>query len=157
MASETARDETTPTETSSKGDTPAPLESTLTDDGDDDIEEEIRRREESLDERANRDELKRTQSYATDGSTITRTTTRASVPAASKKPWYKTPNPLMWGSVPPVPKVKQDSGEAKAGFFSKLTFNWMTPFMSVSVPGNKAKRNVPNAHPNCINNRTLAD
>lgn len=134
MASETARNETTPTETSTRADAAAPPESTLIYDGDDDIEEEIRHREESLDERANRDELKRTQSYATDASTITRTTTRASGPTASKKPWYKTPNPLMWGSVPPVPKEKQESGEAKAGFFSKLTFNWMTPFMSVSVP-----------------------
>ncbi|KAI1199553.1 P-loop containing nucleoside triphosphate hydrolase protein [Nemania serpens] len=131
MASETARNETTPTETSTRADAAAPPESTLIYDGDDDIEEEIRHREESLDERANRDELKRTQSYATDASTITRTTTRASGPTASKKPWYKTPNPLMWGSVPPVPKEKQESGEAKAGFFSKLTFNWMTPFMSV--------------------------
>ncbi|TGJ86167.1 hypothetical protein E0Z10_g2566 [Xylaria hypoxylon] len=97
----------------------------------DDPEEEIRRREESLDERANREELKRTQSYATDTSTITRTTTRTSVPAASKKPWYKTPNPLLWGSVPPVPKEKQESREASAGFFSRLTFQWMAPLMNV--------------------------
>lgn len=139
MASETARDKTTPTDTSTEADYPAPLEPTLTDDGDDDIEEEIRRREESLDERANRDELKRTQSYATDTSTITRTTTRASVPAAPKKPWYKTPNPLMWGSIPPVPNEKQESGEAKAGFFSLLTFHWMTPLMNVSATGNKGQ------------------
>ncbi|KAI0547309.1 P-loop containing nucleoside triphosphate hydrolase protein [Xylaria curta] len=97
----------------------------------DDPEEEIRRREESLDERAARDELKRTQSYATETSTITRTTTRASVPAKSNKPWYKTPNPLLWGSVPPVPKEKQESREASAGFFSKLTFQWMAPLMTV--------------------------
>ncbi|KAI1312860.1 ABC transporter family protein [Xylaria venustula] len=103
------------------------------DDHDDihDPEEEIRRREESLEEQANRDELKRTQSYVTDASTVTRTTTRASVPAASKKPWYKTPNPLLWGSVPPVPKERLESGEANAGFFSKLTFQWMAPLMSV--------------------------
>ncbi|KAI0810725.1 ABC transporter family protein [Xylaria sp. FL0064] len=97
----------------------------------DDPEEEIRRREESIDERTNRDELKRTQSYVTDASTITRTTTRASVPAASKKPWYKTPNPLRWGSVPPVPKEKQKSAEARASFFSRLTFQWMAPLMNV--------------------------
>ncbi|KAH8167726.1 hypothetical protein CIB48_g493 [Xylaria polymorpha] len=96
-----------------------------------DPEEEIRCREESLDERATRDELKRTQSYVTETSTITRTTTRASVPASSKKPWYKTPNPLLWGSVPPVPKEKQESREATAGFFSKLTFQWMAPLMTV--------------------------
>jgi hypothetical protein len=108
----------------------------LTPDGDHgDPEKEIRRGEESLDERANRDELKHTQSYATDTSTITRTTTRASVPAASRKPWYKTPNPLLWGSVPPVPKERQESREASAGFFSRLTFQWMAPLMNVSDPG----------------------
>ncbi|KAI0408161.1 P-loop containing nucleoside triphosphate hydrolase protein [Xylaria palmicola] len=96
----------------------------------DDPEEEIRRREESLDERAGREELKRTQSYVTDTSTVTRTTTRLSVPAQSKKPWYKTPNPLLWGSVPPVPKERQESREASAGFFSKLTFQWMAPLMN---------------------------
>ncbi|KAI3323118.1 ATP-binding cassette transporter protein [Xylariaceae sp. AK1471] len=111
----------------------SPVDSTPDGDHDDpdDPEEEIRRREESLDERANRDELKHTQSYATDTSTITRTTTRASVPAASKKPWYKTPNPLLWGSVPPVPKERQESREASAGFFSRLTFQWMAPLMNV--------------------------
>lgn len=99
----------------------------------DDPEEEIRRREESsIEERANREELIRTTSYATDATSITRTTTRTSVPAASKKPWYKTPNPLLWGPVPPVPKEKQESREASAGFFSKLTFQWIAPLMDVS-------------------------
>ncbi|KAI0201322.1 P-loop containing nucleoside triphosphate hydrolase protein [Astrocystis sublimbata] len=100
------------------------------DDHEDDPEEEIRHREESFEDRATRDEIKRTQSYATDASTITRTTTRASVPAKSQKPWYKTPNPLLWGSVPPVPKEKLESREASAGFFSLLTFQWMTPLMN---------------------------
>ncbi|KAI2643335.1 P-loop containing nucleoside triphosphate hydrolase protein [Xylaria nigripes] len=96
-----------------------------------DPEEEIRRREESLDERANRDELRHTTSYATDATSITRTTTRNSLPTAPKKPWYKTPNPLMWGSIPPVPKEKQESREASAGFFSRLTFQWMAPLMKI--------------------------
>ncbi|KAJ3569157.1 hypothetical protein NPX13_g6177 [Xylaria arbuscula] len=96
-----------------------------------DPEEEIRRREESLDERANREELKRTASHVTDASTLTRTTTRASVPTTPPKPWYKTPNPLRWGSIPPVPKERQESAEARAGFFSRLTFQWMAPLMNV--------------------------
>ncbi|KAJ2985731.1 hypothetical protein NUW58_g5375 [Xylaria curta] len=100
-------------------------------DGHNDSEEEIRRREESFDEPVVKDELKHTQSYATDTSTITRTTTRASAPAASRKPWYKTPNPLLWGAVPPVPKERQESREASAGFFSKLTFHWMAPLMNI--------------------------
>ncbi len=135
MANETVEKEAKPADPLTNVDTPVKVEpSSPYDDHDDhdDPEEEIRRREESLDERANRDELKRTQSYVTDTSTITRTTTRASVPPASKKPWYKTPNPLRWGSVPPVPKERLESGEVRAGFFSRLTFQWMAPLMSVS-------------------------
>ncbi|KAI1754416.1 P-loop containing nucleoside triphosphate hydrolase protein [Xylaria castorea] len=134
MSNVPAEKETKPADPLSEVDAPATLESSVPfndHDDHDDPEEEIRRREESLDERAARDELKRTQSYATETSTITRTTTRGSVPATSKKPWYKTPNPLLWGSVPPVPKEKQESREASAGFFSKLTFQWMAPLMNV--------------------------
>ncbi|KAI1180948.1 P-loop containing nucleoside triphosphate hydrolase protein [Nemania sp. FL0916] len=134
MANDIVDKETTPTDVSSGVDaTVEPKRASAYDDHEehDDPEEEIRRREESLDERADREELKRTQSYATDASVITRTTTRASVPTASKKPWYKTPNPLLWGPIPPVPKVKQESREASAGFFSKLTFQWMAPLMDV--------------------------
>ncbi|KAI1813566.1 ATP-binding cassette transporter protein [Poronia punctata] len=132
MANEASEKETKPADARSEIDTPVtPNHPTLDDDDQDDPEEEIRRREESIHERINREELKRTQSYATDASTLTRTTTRASVPARSKKPWYKTPNPLLWGSVPPVPKERQESPEPSAGFFSKLTFNWMAPLMDV--------------------------
>ncbi|OTB05798.1 hypothetical protein M426DRAFT_72650 [Hypoxylon sp. CI-4A] len=92
-------------------------------------EEKIRSEEEPDEKRIDREELKHTQSYATDTSAITRTTTRASVPA--KKPWYKTPNPLRWGSIPPVPEERQVSREYEAGFFSRLTFQWMAPLMNV--------------------------
>ncbi|KAI1765555.1 ATP-binding cassette transporter protein YOR1-like protein [Hypoxylon sp. FL1150] len=96
----------------------------------DDPEDEIRRQAESDEKQVERTELKHTQSYATDASGITRSTSRASghVP---KKPWYKTPNPLRWGSIPPVPKERQISREHSAGFLSKLTFQWMAPLMSV--------------------------
>ncbi|KAI5924764.1 P-loop containing nucleoside triphosphate hydrolase protein [Camillea tinctor] len=97
----------------------------------DDPEEEIRRLEEPDEKRAEREELKRTQSYATDASGLTRTTTRGSASTQPKKPWYKTPNPLRWGSIPPVPKERQASREYQAGFFSKLTFQWMAPLMNV--------------------------
>lgn len=98
----------------------------------DDPDEEIRRHEEADEKQAERAELKHTQSYATDASGITRTTSRASGPVP-KKPWYKTPNPLRWGSIPPVPKERQISREYTAGFLSKLTFQWMAPLMSVST------------------------
>ncbi|KAI1805517.1 P-loop containing nucleoside triphosphate hydrolase protein [Daldinia bambusicola] len=93
--------------------------------------EEIRKEEEESDEkRPGREELKHTQSYATDTSAVTRTTSRASAPVA-KKPWYKNPNPLRWGSIPPIPKERQVSREYKASFLSRLTFQWMAPIMSV--------------------------
>ncbi|KAH8664304.1 P-loop containing nucleoside triphosphate hydrolase protein [Xylariales sp. PMI_506] len=93
-----------------------------------DPEEEIRRQEEPEEKRAEREEIQRTQSHATDASGITRTTTRTSVPAKSK-PWYKQPNPLRWGKIPPVPQERAPSREYSAGFFSRLTFQWMAPFM----------------------------
>ncbi|KAI1391160.1 ATP-binding cassette transporter protein YOR1-like protein [Hypoxylon trugodes] len=95
-----------------------------------DPEEEIRRHGEPEEKRVEREELKHTQSYATDTSAVTRTTTRPSL-SAGKKPWYKTPNPLRWGSIPPVPKEREVSREYNAGFLSKLTFQWMAPLMSV--------------------------
>lgn len=99
---------------------------------DGDPEEEIRRQEEPDEKRAERAELSHVQSYATDASGLTRTTTRLSVaPPPPQKPWYKTPNPLRWGSIPPVPKERQVSREYGASVFSILTFQWMAPLMSV--------------------------
>ena len=43
-------------------------------------------------------------------------------------------NPLRWGGIPKVPDERLVSREYQAGFFSKLTFQWMTPLMSVSRP-----------------------
>lgn len=83
-----------------------------------------------VDEKAIRPELKATKSHATDTSVATTTTRRQ----PESKPWYKTPNPLRWGGVPPVPEERIVSREYKAGFFSQLTFQWMAPLMSVSEP-----------------------
>ncbi|KAI0422139.1 ABC transporter family protein [Xylaria grammica] len=134
MANEIGKKEEKPLYSPAEADTPVNPRLSTPYEGQDDHDGfagEDRRQEESLDERANKENLGRTQSYVTDTSTITHATSRASVLAASKKPWYKTPNPLLWGSIPPVPKEKRESKEASAGFFSKLTFQWMAPFMSV--------------------------
>ncbi|EQB43782.1 ABC transporter [Colletotrichum gloeosporioides Cg-14] len=79
-----------------------------------------------VDEKTARPELKATKSHATDTSVATTTANRQ----PESKPWYKTPNPLRWGGVPPVPEERIVSREYKAGFFSKLTFQWMAPLMS---------------------------
>jgi len=77
-----------------------------------------------------RPENARTTSTWTQSSALTET---RSVPQSIKRrTWYKTANPLKWGTIPPVPKERQVSREYKAGFFSLLTFQWMAPIMNVS-------------------------
>lgn len=70
-----------------------------------------------------------TKSVATDASVATGAPSTVQPPQA--KPWYKQRNPLLWGGIPPVPKERSVSREYSAGFFSKLTFQWMTPLMTV--------------------------
>ncbi|KAI1339003.1 P-loop containing nucleoside triphosphate hydrolase protein [Xylariaceae sp. FL0016] len=111
-----------------------------------DPDEEIRRHEEDDEKRAGREELKRTQSYATDTSAVTRTTTRGSMPVS--KPWYKTPNPLRWGRVPPVPQERGTSGEYTAGFFSLMTFQWMAGLMDVGYKRPLEQGDIPKVNPN---------
>jgi ATP-binding cassette, subfamily C (CFTR/MRP), member 1 len=76
--------------------------------------------------RAQRPDLDRTKSAATDA---TATTVAPSLP--EPKPWYKQPNPLRWGSIPPVPEERVPCPEHKAGFFSSLTFHWIAKMMTV--------------------------
>jgi hypothetical protein len=66
----------------------------------------------------------------TTATTTSVTSTVATARLPEQKPWYKQPNPLRWGKIPPVPKEKTVSPEHKAGFFSRLVFHWMAPLMS---------------------------
>ena len=78
-----------------------------------------------------RAELGRMKSYATGTSAASTTpTTHANY---KQKPWYKQPNPLRWGKIPPVPQERKVCPEHKAGFFSLLFFQWMAPLMTVSL------------------------
>lgn len=45
--------------------------------------------------------------------------------------WYRKFNPLRLRSIPPVPKERQVSKEYGAGFFSIVTFQWMSSIMTV--------------------------
>jgi ATP-binding cassette subfamily C (CFTR/MRP) protein 1 len=77
-------------------------------------------------EEEKRPNLAQTKSYATTASAL-------SVPEpviAQERKWYKT-NPFKWGKVAPVPEKREVSREYNAGFFSKLTFQWMAPLMKV--------------------------
>ncbi|KAK7954832.1 hypothetical protein PG996_015635 [Apiospora saccharicola] len=114
---------------------------------DNDAEEEIAHQSEPIQTRQERQEMKRTQSQATDFSELTRTTSRASVPQQSK-PWYKQPNPLRWGSIPPIPKERQVSREYNAGFLSRLTFQWMAPLMNVGYKRQLEPNDIWSVNPN---------
>lgn len=70
----------------------------------------------------------RSKSYAINASVDT----TAEVTQPQTKPWYRTPNPLRWGGIPPIPDERIVSPEYKAGFLSLLTFDWITPMMVVS-------------------------
>ncbi|OBT70508.1 hypothetical protein VE03_00185 [Pseudogymnoascus sp. 23342-1-I1] len=66
--------------------------------------------------------------HATSASGASAATTVPTI--ATKKPWYKTPNPMKWGAIPPIPTEREVSREATAGWFSLLTFQWMAPVMT---------------------------
>lgn len=58
-------------------------------------------------------------------------------PVVEKKPkqkWSRRINPLK-KNPPPVPEKRGPSAEASAGWASRLTFQWITPLMSVSLLG----------------------
>jgi ATP-binding cassette subfamily C (CFTR/MRP) protein 1 len=71
----------------------------------------------------------RTQTTSTE---ITTGSDKTTEPETQKKPpWSKRLNPLK-RNPPPVPRERQPSREYSANFFSKLTFQWISPLMSVS-------------------------
>jgi len=97
----------------------------------DDYSEEIEKARAGEQDPEKREELGRMRSFATGTSAVS---TSPTIHANYKqKPWYKQPNPLRWGKIPPVPKERKVSPEHKAGFFSLLFFQWMAPLMTVSV------------------------
>ncbi|KAK4127358.1 hypothetical protein N657DRAFT_565667 [Parathielavia appendiculata] len=74
-----------------------------------------------------RNDLDRLQSSAT-ATSVTTATATGNFP--EQKPWYRQPNPLRWGKIPPVPIEKEECPEHKAGFLSSLVFHWIAPLMS---------------------------
>ena len=59
------------------------------------------------------------------------TETRSTVQPRAKKPWYKRLNPLKRSIKPPVPKEREISREYGASIFSQITFQWISPIMTV--------------------------
>ncbi|KAK4148084.1 ATP-binding cassette transporter YOR1 [Dichotomopilus funicola] len=85
--------------------------------------------EEAADNGTRQAELDRLRTVATATSVASATpVTTNQLP--EQKPWYKQPNPLRWGKIPPVPKEQEVCPEYNAGFFSSLIFQWIAPLMS---------------------------
>lgn len=80
-------------------------------------------------EKDTRPTAQRTVTNATSISALT--TETKSTALKKRKPWYKRLNPLKWGPKPPVPKERIVSREYHASFFNLLTFQWMSPLMTV--------------------------
>ncbi|PGH17822.1 hypothetical protein AJ80_04644 [Polytolypa hystricis UAMH7299] len=47
--------------------------------------------------------------------------------------WYRRLNPLRLRKIPPVPTERTVSREYTAGFFSRITFQWMAPLMMANI------------------------
>lgn len=76
--------------------------------------------------------LKTIRTNTSGATTATHATTTTTTGEPGKKSWHKRLNPLRWGSPPSVPDRRMESREYHAGFFSLLTFQWMSPLMTVS-------------------------
>ncbi|KAG5920986.1 hypothetical protein E4U42_006011 [Claviceps africana] len=93
------------------------------------VDDDYVAKDQEHDDGANRNHvLDVTKSHATDASVATLAS--STVQTSPSKPWYRQKNPLRWGRVPPVPRERIVSREYTAGFFSKLTFQWMNPLMT---------------------------
>ncbi|KAG6073462.1 hypothetical protein E4U16_004676 [Claviceps sp. LM84 group G4] len=112
------------------------------DDNDDDRNSHHQGPEENI---SRKNALNATKSNATDASQLTLEPSTVSSPPS--KPWYKQRNPLRWGRIPPVPKERLVSREHDAGFFSKLTFQWMTPLMTTGYKRPLAQGDIWHVNP----------
>ena len=90
-------------------------------------------REKGFSEKQTRPPADRTLTTTTTVSTTISERIRDTEQPRKKKPWYKRLNPLKRSVKPPVPRERTVSREYTAGFFSMLTFQWMSPLMSVST------------------------
>lgn len=85
-------------------------------------------------EKEGRTQIRRTASnwtQATGTSIATTVAPETPEPAPRKRSWLAKINPLKHKTLPPVPESRKISRERDAPFLSKLTFQWISPLMSV--------------------------
>ncbi|KAF2280888.1 P-loop containing nucleoside triphosphate hydrolase protein [Westerdykella ornata] len=87
--------------------------------------------EANADGRSSRRNLSQIQSRSSAYSDVSSHSTVAKSSTIGKRKWYKNVNPLRWGAKPPVPETRTVCPEYQAGWFSRLTFQWMSPLMTV--------------------------
>ncbi|KAF1953987.1 multidrug resistance-associated protein 5 [Byssothecium circinans] len=78
-----------------------------------------------------RRDLSRTKTGASEFSEFSEHVSDDRSSATAEKRWYKKLNPLRWGAKPPVPETRTVSREYTASLFSRITFQWMAPLMTV--------------------------
>ncbi|KKA28465.1 hypothetical protein TD95_002534 [Thielaviopsis punctulata] len=101
----------------------------------------------AVDEDSANKDLVLSQTNATNTTATTATT--AGEPAKHvPKPWFKRLNPLRMGTPPPIPETRIPSREATAGFLSLLTFQWMTPLMTVGYKRPLERNDLWTVNPN---------
>lgn len=86
----------------------------------------------NLEKRPSRGPLSRFQTGTSGYSEYSDDASDAKSAVSAKKKWHKKINPLRWGKKPPIPKSRQQSLEYQANAFSRLTWTWMNPIMTVS-------------------------
>jgi ATP-binding cassette subfamily C (CFTR/MRP) protein 1 len=87
--------------------------------------------EASHEKRSTRGDLSRLQSSTSGVSEYSDEVSSTRSTKKGKKKWYKRANPLKWGAKPPIPTTREVSAEYHAGWFSRLTWQWMSPIMTV--------------------------
>lgn len=95
------------------------------------VEETSSQDDDEKEQEHGRPEILRTQSQATSTSRVSSEAPGTQDPTTRKRTWGEKINPLKRKKLPPVPKERIYSREYTAGFFSKLTFQWIAPIMTV--------------------------
>lgn len=93
------------------------------------VHEKSARHEEKEKDLAHTTELTR---HSTDATDVTSSSEPAQSGKDTRSRWMRW-NPLK-RNPPPIPKIRGQSREYNASFWSMLTFQWVTPIMSVSLP-----------------------
>ncbi|KAF2876322.1 P-loop containing nucleoside triphosphate hydrolase protein [Massariosphaeria phaeospora] len=98
--------------------------------------------------RSTRGNLSRLQSGTSGFSEVSEDVSDTKSSTTVRKKWHKNLNPLRWGAKPPLPKTREVCPEYNAGWFSLLTFQWMSPLMTVGYQRPLEVKDIWTVNPN---------